>query len=164
HVQDLLWRELLPGDRVRVPEFAQHQPMRTLAGSWFHGGSGVGDTTGPYVGANLGSTPGPVQAHIVSRAQADPAPPTPITSTGPPPTTLTGRSGSGKSTAVMLALLGALAEGAWALLVDPKGDLSGVIEVADRLLDIPVQIVDVLEDAASGTMDPMRFCPTADLA
>lgn len=156
HVQDLLWRELLPGDRVRVPEFAQHQPMRTVAGSWFHGGSGVGDTTGPYIGANLGSTPGPVQAHIVSRTEADRSRPTTIT--------FTGRSGSGKSTAVMLAALGALAEGAWALLVDPKGDLGGVIEVADRLLGIPVQVVDVLDDEASGTMDPMRFCPTADLA
>jgi hypothetical protein len=156
HVQDLLWRELLPGDRVRVPEFAQHQPLRTLAGSWFHGGSGVGDATGPYIGANLGSTPGPVQAHIVSRAEADRSRPTTIT--------FTGRSGSGKSTAVMLATLGALAEGAWALLVDPKGDLGGVIEVADRLLGVPVQVVDVLDEQASGSMDPMRFCPTADLA
>ncbi|OLF07074.1 ATP-binding protein [Actinophytocola xanthii] len=156
HVQDLLWRELLPGDRVRVPEFAQHQPMRTLAGSWFHGGSAVGDTTGPYIGANLGSTPGPVQAHIVSRAERDRSRPTTIT--------FTGRSGSGKSTAVMLSTVGALAEGAWALLVDPKGDLRGVIGVAGELLGVPVQAVDLLDDAATGTMDPMRFCPTADLA
>lgn len=155
-VQDLLWRELLPGDRVRVPEFAQHQPMRTLAGSWFHGGSGVGDQTGPYIGANLGSTPGPVQAHIVSRAGADRSRPTTIT--------FTGRSGSGKSTAVMLATLGALAEGAWSLLVDPKGDLAGLIEVADELLGVPVQIIDVLDENASGAMDPMRISPTADLA
>lgn len=155
-VQDLLWRELLPGDRVRVAEFAQHQPMRTLAGSWFHGGSGVGDQTGPYIGANLGSTPGPVQAHIVSRNEADRSRPTTMT--------FTGRSGSGKSTAVMLATLGALAEGAWSLLVDPKGDLVGLIEVADELLGVPVQIIDVLDEDASGAMDPMRISPTADLA
>jgi transposase-like protein len=156
HVQDLLWRELLPGDQVRVPEFAQHQPARTLAGSWFHGGSAVGDATGPYIGANLGSTPGPVQAHIVSRADRDRSRPTTIT--------FTGRSGSGKSTAVMLSILGALAEGAWALLVDPKGDLDGVITVADRLLGVRTQVVDVLDADATGTMDPMRFCETADLA
>ncbi|MGH8918001.1 MAG: ATP-binding protein, partial [Actinomycetes bacterium] len=156
YVQGLLWHELLPGDRVRVPEFAQHQPMRTLAGSWFHGGSAVGDGTGPYVGANLGSTPGPVQVHVVSRAETDRARPTTIS--------FTGKSGSGKSTAVMLALLGALAEGAWALLVDPKGDLGGLIEVADRLLGVPVQVIDVLEEDAAGTMDPMRFSASMDLA
>jgi hypothetical protein len=152
YVQGLLWAELLPGDRVRVPEFAQHQPMRTLAGSWFHGGSAVGDATGPYVGANLGSTPGPVQVHIVSRSESDRSRPTTIS--------FTGRSGSGKSTAVMMATLGALAEGSWALLVDPKGDLGGVIEVAERLLGVPVQVVDVLAEEAAGTMDPMRFAPT----
>ncbi|MFC4859189.1 ATP-binding protein [Actinophytocola glycyrrhizae] len=156
HVQDLLWRELLPGDRVRVPEFAQHQPMRTLAGSWFHGGSTVGDSSGPYIGANLGSTPQPVQAHIVSRAEPDRSRPTTIT--------FTGRSGAGKSTAAMLAVLGALLEGAWALLADPKGDLRGIVTVAHDLLGVPVQLVDVLDDTATGTMDPMRFCPTADLA
>jgi hypothetical protein len=156
YVQGLLWHELLPGDRVRVPEFAQHQPMRTLAGSWFHGGSAVGDATGPYVGANLGSTPGPVQVHIVSRTETDRSRPTTIS--------FTGKSGSGKSTAVMMALLGALAEGAWSLLVDPKGDLGGVIEVAEGLLGVPVQVIDVLEEDAAGTMDPMRFSPSADLA
>jgi hypothetical protein len=156
NVQGLLWQELLPGDRVRVPEFAQTQPLRTLAGSWFHGGSAVGDTTGPYVGGNLGSTPGPVQVHIVSRAHGDRSRPTTIS--------FTGRSGAGKSTAVMLATLGALAEGAWSLLVDPKGDLGGIIEVADQLLGVPVQVVDVLAEQAAGTMDPMRFCATADLA
>ncbi len=156
YVQGLLWQELLPGDRVRVPEFAQHQPMRTLAGSWFHGGSAVGDTTGPYVGANLGSTPGPVQVHIVSRAESDRSRPTTVS--------FTGKSGAGKSTAVMMALLGSLAEGAWDLLVDPKGDLAGIIDVAERLLGVPVQVIDVLDEAASGTMDPMRFSPSPDLA
>ncbi|WP_436501811.1 ATP-binding protein [Actinokineospora sp. HUAS TT18] len=155
-LQDLLWQELLPGDRVRVHAFGQDQPMRTLAGSWFHGGSAIGDTTGPYIGANLGSTPGPVQAHIVSRADGDRARPTTIS--------FTGMSGSGKSTAVMLATLGALAEGAWALLVDPKGDLAGVIDVARRLLGVDVQSVDALAESASGSMDPMRFGTTVDEA
>lgn len=153
-VQGLLWQELLPGDRVRVPAFGQDQPMRTLAGSWFHGGSAVGDETGPYIGANLGSTPGPVQAHIVSRADTDRTRPTSIS--------FTGMSGSGKSTAVMLATLGALAEGAWALLVDPKGDLAGIIDVARRMLGVDVQSVDVLDESASGIMDPMRFTATMD--
>lgn len=156
YVQGLLWQELLPGDRVRVPEFGQDQPMRTLAGSWFHGGSAVGDETGPYIAGNLGSTPGPVQVHVVSRADRDRRLPTTIS--------FTGKSGSGKSTAVMLTVLGALSEGAWALLNDPKGDLAGIVPVAADLLGVPVQVVDVVSESASGIMDPMRFCPTVDEA
>ncbi|TDQ00600.1 ATP-binding protein [Labedaea rhizosphaerae] len=154
NLQDLLWRELLPGDKVRVPAFGQDQPMRTLAGSWFHGGSAVGDDTGPYLGANLGSTPGPVQCHIVSRAETDRTRPTSVS--------FTGMSGAGKSTAVSLAILGALAEGAWSLLVDPKGDLRGILRVAEQLLRVPVQAVDVTDQRCSGIMDPMRFTATAD--
>ncbi|MDU0293319.1 ATP-binding protein [Saccharothrix longispora] len=156
HIQDLLWKELLPGDRVRVPEFGQVQPMRTLAGSWFHGGSTVGDADGPYIGGNLGATPGPVRLHLVSRTADDRRMPTTMS--------FTGRSGSGKSTAVMLTVLAALAEGAWCLLADPKGDLAGIVEVADRVLGVPVQVLDVTTPAAAGSMDPMRWAPTADEA
>lgn len=154
HVQRLLWQEILPGDQVRVPEFAQEQPMRTLAGSWFHGGSAVGDNTGPYMGANLGSTPGPVQLHFVSRAEQHRGQPTTIT--------FTGKSGSGKSTGVMLSSLGVLAEGAWEILVDPKGDLGGIVPVAEQVLGVPVQVVDILDESCSGMMDPMRFAASAD--
>jgi len=156
HVQGLLWQELLPGDQVRVAEFGQVQPMRTLAGSWFHGGSAVGDDHGPYIGGNLGATPGPVRVHLVSRAASDRRLPTSVS--------FTGRSGSGKSTAVMLTVLAALAEGAWCLLVDPKGDLGGLVEVADRILGVPVQMIDVTEPASAGSMDPMRFAPGPDEA
>lgn len=156
HVQGLLWQELLPGDQVRVPEFAQDQPMRTLAGSWFHGGSALGDDTGPYLGANLGSTPGPVQLHLVSRAADHRRQPTTVA--------YTGKSGSGKSTGVMLSLLGVLAEGAWAILVDPKGDLDGIVPVARQVLGVDVQVVDILDPSCSGMMDPMRFSPSADEA
>ncbi|MFE9751019.1 ATP-binding protein [Saccharothrix saharensis] len=156
NIQDLLWKELLPGDRVRVREFGQVQPMRTLAGSWFHGGSAVGDASGPYIGGNLGATPGPVRLHLVSRTGDDRRMPTTMS--------FTGRSGSGKSTAVMLTVLAALAEGAWCLLADPKGDLAGIVEVADRVLGVPVQVLDVTAPDAAGSMDPMRWAPTADEA
>ncbi|HEY5150984.1 MAG TPA: ATP-binding protein, partial [Mycobacterium sp.] len=156
HIQDLLWKELLPGDQVRVPEFGHDQPLRTLAGSWFHGGSPFGDPRGPYMGANLGSSADPVQLHIASRTDADRAMPTTLV--------FTGRSGGGKSTAVELTLAGLLAEGAWALLVDNKGDLTGMVEMARRVLGVTVQEIDVLDPACTGTMDPMRFAPTADEA
>ena len=64
----------------------------------------------------------------------------------------------------MLALLGALAEGAWALLVDPKGDLHGVTALAEELLGVPTQHLDVVATQAAGMLDPMRFSPTADEA
>ena len=82
------------------------------------------------------------------------------------PTTLvfTGRSGGGKSTAVELTLAGLLAEGAWALLVDNKGDLAGIVEVARQILGVTVQEIDVLDTLCAGTMDPMRFAPGADEA
>ena len=151
-----MWKELLPGDRVRVPEFGHDQPLRTLAGSWFHGGSPFGDPDGPYMGANLGSSADPVQLHIASRTDTDRTMPTTLV--------FTGRSGGGKSTAVCLTLLGLLAEGAWALLVDNKGDLAGIVDTARRVLGVTVQEIDVLDPACAGTMDPMRFAPTADEA
>lgn len=154
HVQKLLWQEILPGDRIRVPEFGQDQPMRTLAGSWFHGGSALGDTVGPYFGANLGTTPGPVQLALFGHDEATRGQPTTVT--------FTGKSGSGKSTGVMLTALGALALGAWLALVDPKGDLAGIITAAEQVLGVPVQRIDVLDEASAGMMDPMRFAGSAD--
>lgn len=149
YVQDLLWQEILPGDRVRVPEFGQDQPLRTLVGSWFHGGSRIGDSIGPYLGENLGSTPGPVQMHFTSRAAEHVGQPLTVT--------FTGKSGEAKSTSAVLCLLSVLANGAWGLLVDTKGDLVGVCEVAEQVLGIPVQRVDIMSPDAAGMMDPLRF-------
>lgn len=154
HVQDLLWRELLPGDQVRVGEFAQVQPMRTLAGSWFHGGSNVGDDSGPYLGLVLGSTPRPLRLHLNAHEFAGQT--TTITATG--------KSGAGKSTSVMLLVLSTLATGSWSALVDAKGDLGGIRQVAEQVLGVPVQSVDVAAATSSGVMDPMRFASSADEA
>ena len=122
-----------------MPEFGHDQPLRTLAGSWFHGGSPFGDPDGPYMGANLGSSADPVQLHIASRTDTDRTMPTTLV--------FTGRSGGGKSTAVELTLAGLLAEGAWALLVDNKGDLAGIVDMARRILGVTVQEIDVLDPA-----------------
>ena len=108
------------------------------------------------MGANLGSSADPVQLHIASRTDTDRTMPTTLV--------FTGRSGGGKSTAACLTLAGLLAEGAWALLVDNKGDLAGIVDTARRILGVTVQEIDVLDPACAGTMDPMRFAPTADEA
>jgi hypothetical protein len=153
-VKDLLWRELLPGDEVRVPEFGADQPMRTLAGGWLTGGASFGDPTGPYVGVNLGTSADPVQLHLASRADADRKLPTTVV--------FTGLSGSGKSTALNLFVLGLLAEAAWVLLPDVKGDLGGIVPAARQLLGVTVQEIDATDPGCAGMMDPMRFAPTAD--
>lgn len=155
-IQDLLWCETLPGDTVRVPEFGQEQPLITLAGSMFHGGSALGDGLGPYLGANLGSTPGPVQVHVVRRDGEHRHDSTTITCTG--------LSGMGKSTTVMRLVLDALAEGSWAMLVDVKGDLGGCPTVARDMLGIPAQVLDVTSPECAGMLDPLRFAATPDEA
>lgn len=155
-IQDLLWRELLPGDQVRVHEFGHDQPMVTLAGSWFIGGSSFGDDGGPYVGWNLGSSTAPVRLHVASRLQEDRGQPTTWT--------MTGISGGGKTTAAMMLTLTVLAEGGWAAFDDNKGDCPGICDVAEQVLGVSVQRVHVTDPSSSGMLDPLRFALNADQA
>ena len=147
-IQDLLWQQTLIGDRRRVKEFDQFRPWSTLIGAWFHGGSVVGADTGPYLAANIGSTPGPFLNRLSDAQLAG----DPIT------TAFVGKSGSGKSTGVMLSLLGELAAGdSWGLLADVKGDLGGIVTAAE-LFGIPTTMISTSE-AASGALCPFRFIP-----
>lgn len=67
-----------------------------------------------------------------------------------------GGSGSGKSTAVMLSVIPeVVVVGAWACLLDIKGDLDGVAAVCE-LFGAPVTRVST-RDQASGSMCPFRY-------
>lgn len=145
HNQDALWMSTVLGDTQRTAEFEQLRPLQTLTGSWFHGGSRVGEDTGPYVGLNVGSTPGPYRSRL-SNATRD----------GDPGTTvMVGRSGAGKSTAVCLHLLGEAVYGAWTLLTDFKGDLHGITDIARRY---GVRVTEVSNlDVDAGLMCPFRY-------
>lgn len=145
HVQHVLWQETVLGDRARFTDCEQFRPMTTLLGSWFHGGSEIGDARGPILGANIGSTPGPFRSRLSDAALEG----KPVTSV------YVGQSGAGKSTALMLSVLGEVVYGAWALLTDFKGDLEGICAVADRF-GVPVTRVNSSEQA-SGSMDPFRY-------
>ncbi len=145
HVQDVLYKESVLGDRLRFADCEQLRPMTTLVGGWFHGGSEIGSATGPVLGGNIGSTPSPFRTRLTD-AQLDDETVTSV---------FVGRSRSGKSTAVMLSLLGELVYGAWGLLTDFKGDLAGLATVAESY-GVPVTTVTTSQQA-SGSMCPFRY-------
>lgn len=147
NLQGELWRSTVLGDRLRVEDFAQFRPMHTLVGSWFHGGSAVGQESGPFLGQVIGSTPGPFLERFTDAALEG----NPVT------TAMLGRAGSGKSTALMLACLAEARYGSWVFLLDMKGDLEGVT-TASRMFDIPTVAVHS-DEVSSGAMCPFRYMP-----
>ena len=143
--QDLLFKQLVIGDTRRVAEFDNFRPMSTLAGAWFHGGSVVGAAAGLFLAQNVGSTPGPYLDRL-SDAQME----------GQAVTTLfLGTTRAGKTTAAALALLGEAVMGAWCLMTDFKGDMSGICAAAEMF---GVQVTPVsTADLSSGVMDSFRY-------
>ncbi|MFI5867759.1 ATP-binding protein [Streptomyces sp. NPDC051546] len=118
-----LWLEGQPGDRLRVPDLGHVRDVTALAGSWWWGGAKVGDDDGPIVGYLTGSTQSPFRNDVTSGSDRGDA----------TTTAYVGRSGRGKSTAMMLSLLDAGFRGAYALALDFKGDLGGLVTAARRL-------------------------------
>lgn len=117
-----LWLEAQPGDQLRVPDVGHTRDVTALAGSWWWGGAKVGDDTGPIVGYLTGSTPGVLRNDVISGADRGDA----------TTTAFIGRSGRGKTTAMMLSMLDAGFRGAFCLALDFKGDLGGVVTAARR--------------------------------
>ena len=146
HIQDLLWKETVLGDKRRVTEFTQFRPMSTLVGGWFHGGSEVGTPGGSFLAANIGSTPSPFTNRLTS-AQLEGKK---ITSV------FLGGSGSGKSTAVMLSVIPeVVVVRAWVCFVDIKGDCGGLADVCE-LFGAPVTRIST-KDQAAGSLCPFRY-------
>ncbi|MFD9819069.1 ATP-binding protein [Streptomyces violascens] len=116
-----LWLESQPGDQLRVPDLGHTRDVTALAGSWWWGGAKVGDDDGPIVGYLTGSTQGAFRNDVTAGSDRGDA-----TST-----VFVGRSGRGKSTGMMLSLLDAGFRGSFALLLDFKGDMGGLITAAD---------------------------------
>lgn len=150
--QDLLFRSLILGDVRRVSEFDSFRPATTLLGGWFHGGSSIGEETGPFLAQNLGSTPGAFRCRL-SNAQLDGDG---IVSA------FVGSTGAGKSTAVELAILAEAVLGALVVLVDMKGDLQGFPGVVESF---GVEVTRVsTADISSGALDPFRYVTNHQLA
>ncbi|MFB7012292.1 MULTISPECIES: ATP-binding protein [unclassified Streptomyces] len=117
-----LWLEMQPGDQLRVPDLGHVREVTALSGSWWWGGAKVGDDTGPIVGYLTGSTPGVFRNDVTAGSDRGDA----TTSA------FVGRSGRGKTTGMMLSLLDAGFRGSYALALDFKGDLGGLVTAARR--------------------------------
>ncbi|MET7759539.1 ATP-binding protein [Streptomyces sp. NPDC005389] len=120
--QKELWLETLPGDKVRVPDLSHIRTVSALAGSWFWGGASVGDDTGPVIGYLTGSTPGLVRNDLTGGSARGDA----------TTTAFIGRSGRGKTTAMMMSLLDAAFRGSFVLALDFKGDMGGLVAAGHR--------------------------------
>src|SRR5690606_31153459 len=105
-----------PGDQLRVPDLGHVRDVTALSGSWWWGGAKVGDDRGPIVGYLTGSTPGVFRNDVTAGSDRGDA----------TTTAFVGRSGRGKTTAMMLSLLDAGFRGSYALALDFKGDLGGL--------------------------------------
>jgi len=120
--QKELWLESLPGDMVRVPDLSHTRTVGAFAGSWFWGGASVGDDDGPVIGYLTGSTPGLVRNDLTGGSARGDA----------TTTAFIGRSGRGKTTAMMLSLLDAAFRGSFVLALDFKGDMAGLVAAGQR--------------------------------
>ncbi|MBQ0891325.1 ATP-binding protein [Streptomyces sp. RM72] len=117
-----LWLEAQPGDQLRVPDVGHTRDVTGLAGSWWWGGAKVGEPGGPIVGYLTGSTPGLFRYDATIGSEKGDA----------TTTAFIGRSGRGKTTAMMLAMLDAAFRGGFVLALDFKGDLGGVVAAGRR--------------------------------
>ncbi|MFJ4880869.1 ATP-binding protein [Streptomyces sp. NPDC088745] len=146
-----LWLETWPGDRVRVPDLGHLHDTAALAGTWWWGGAAVGDdATSPVVGYLTGSTPGLVRHSVIAGAGR-----------GDATTTLyVGRSGRGKTTAMMLGLLDAALSGAWTLSLDFKGDLSGLVRAGEHY-GVPSRLLET-DRSMAGAVDLMQLLAGRD--
>ena len=145
-----LWLEQLPGDQRRVTDFSHTRTATALAGSWFWGGSVVGDDTGPYLGVLTGSTPGIVRLNLLAAAARGDA----------TTTVLVGRSGRGKTTSMMMLCLHAAHADAWVTFLDVKGDCSGLVDQA-AANGLPAELVQ-LGNAYAGVLDPFGYMSPED--
>ncbi|MEE2524493.1 ATP-binding protein [Pseudarthrobacter sp. J47] len=141
-----LFLESLMGDSLRIVDLGHIQDDVQFFGSFFWGGSKVGDSVGPVAGYLTGSTPGVFRSNIARAASLG------IATTS----CYVGKSGMGKTVSICLDMLNAatlgpsafnkperLEElvakgldlngyGVWQVLLDTKGDVSGLVGAARR--------------------------------
>jgi SLV.15 len=146
-----LWLENFPGDTRRVTDLSHIQTDNGFFGSFFWGGSRCGDERGGMTGFVHGATVELFRSSVVSAGER-----------GDTTSILyAGRSGRGKTTAMMLEILSDMMERpSWCALFDWKGDTGGAAAVAQHF-GIPASVVE-LGAAHSGAADLFRSLPLED--
>ena len=139
-------RGAAPGALLARTRWGQEQPGITLGGSMFGAATQMGDEIGPLIGQARGLRETPI-FH-------DPLLPGRFRQT--PLTVLIGQSGSGKSTLLYLLSWFASLMGAAVLLVDPKGESTGL----QGLPGVgPVKVIRLDAGAKAGSLDPFLIAP-----
>lgn len=146
-----LWLENVPGDVRRVTDLNHVQTDNAFFGSFFWAGSQCGDEEGGMSGFVHGTTVDLFRSSVLSAGEK-----------GDTTSVLfAGRSGRGKTTAMMLEILSNMMERpSWCAMFDWKGDTGGAALVAQRF-GIPASVVE-LGSAHSGAADLFRSLPLED--
>lgn len=146
-----LWLENFPGDTLRVTDLNHIQTDNAFFGSFFWGGSRCGDEHGGMTGFVHGTTVDLFRSSISAAGER-----------GDTTSVLyAGRSGRGKTTAMMLEILSDMMERpSWCALFDWKGDTGGASLVAKHF-GVPAGVVE-LGAAHSGAADLFRSLPLRD--
>ncbi|MEV6681243.1 ATP-binding protein [Streptomyces erythrochromogenes] len=147
-----LWLEAQIGDTLRVTDLGHIRETGALAASMWWGGSEAGDDSGPIAGFLTGTTPGMCRLDVTAGSARGDA----------TTTILVGRSGRGKTTAMMMAQLTAAQKGAFALMLGFKGDEGGLIR-AGRYLGLSSHQV-TASAATPAVADLYRLLPKDDAA
>ncbi|MEV1040459.1 ATP-binding protein [Streptomyces sp. NPDC050204] len=147
-----MWLESQVGDMLRVADLGHIRETDALAASMWWGGSEAGDDQGPIAGLLTGTTPGVCRFDITAGSARGDA----------TTTAFLGRSGRGKTTAMMLATLTAAMRGAFALMLGFKGDEGGLVK-AGRYLGLPSHHVNCGTDTP-GVADLFRMLPRGEAA
>ncbi|WP_327588818.1 ATP-binding protein [Nonomuraea sp. NBC_00507] len=148
-----LFREALPGERVRVNAYAQRQPLRTIAGGMATATVDLGDRLdegnegwlGPYIGETVGRARSIV--HFDPLVAATRNRPTAIAITGEP--------GGGKTTLALLMIYQMALRGVTVAVIDPKGDAESLVRLLEKR-GRKARIIP-LGSAAPGLLDPFSF-------
>jgi len=148
-----LFRESLPGEKVKVNAYAQRQPLRTIAGGMATATVDLGDRLeetssgwlGPYIGETVGRARSIV--HFDPLVAASRNRPTAIAITGEP--------GGGKTTLALLMIYQMALRGVTIAVIDPKGDAESLVELL-RQRERKARIIP-LGSAAPGLLDPFSF-------
>lgn len=138
-----LFLEAMPGDKVRIRAYEQRMAPATLAGAMYGASSELGDREGPYFGQTTGVSRGAVTLDPLVAALRN----------RPTGISLTGAPGSGKTTAGLLLAYQARLRGAWVVIIDPKGEATGLSELKGLGA---VQVVR-LDYTYEGLLDPFRI-------